>query len=386
MTDRSPRLDFPLIAASQAQKHVTHNEAILRLDDLLHAIVRDAHRASPPPAPAEGDRHLVAAGATEEWAGMEGRLAVREAGAWRFVALGEGTLLVVADPLHLLLRLAGTWTEISRRTDRLGIGTEANPETRLAVAAPSSRLTHDGAGHRLVINKATAAETASVILQTGDSGRVEIGTAGDDRLHVKGSADGSAWTTLMVLDPATGRVGIGTLAPAGPLHIMRGAANPIVERTESTPTGSGFETRKARGTPGAPEAVQNGDVIQSAVSSAHDGTTFIFCCNIRSVVDGAPSSGFVPARIEFLTMGSGGMAERMRLTRDGCLGIGTPAPSATLDVAGTVRIGQFVRSALPSAASTGAGALAYVSDEAGGGVIAFSDGTDWRRVTDRAVV
>lgn len=28
----------------------------------------------------------------------------------------------------------------------------------------------------------------------------------------------------------------------------------------------------------------------------------------------------------------------------------------------------------------------YVSDEAGGAVPAFSDGTDWRRVTDRAVI
>lgn len=30
--------------------------------------------------------------------------------------------------------------------------------------------------------------------------------------------------------------------------------------------------------------------------------------------------------------------------------------------------------------------LIYVSDESGGAVPAFNDGTDWRRVTDRAVV
>lgn len=32
------------------------------------------------------------------------------------------------------------------------------------------------------------------------------------------------------------------------------------------------------------------------------------------------------------------------------------------------------------------GAVLYVSDETGGAVIAFSDGTNWRRVTDRAIV
>lgn len=32
------------------------------------------------------------------------------------------------------------------------------------------------------------------------------------------------------------------------------------------------------------------------------------------------------------------------------------------------------------------GALIYVSDEAGGATVALSDGTDWRRVQDRAIV
>jgi hypothetical protein len=35
-------------------------------------------------------------------------------------------------------------------------------------------------------------------------------------------------------------------------------------------------------------------------------------------------------------------------------------------------------------ASAGAGQIIYVSNETGGAVLAFSDGTNWRRVTDRA--
>ena len=37
-------------------------------------------------------------------------------------------------------------------------------------------------------------------------------------------------------------------------------------------------------------------------------------------------------------------------------------------------------------ASIWTGALIYVTDETGGAVPAFSDGTNWRRVTDRAIV
>ena len=32
------------------------------------------------------------------------------------------------------------------------------------------------------------------------------------------------------------------------------------------------------------------------------------------------------------------------------------------------------------------GRLIYVSDESGGATMAFSDGTDWRRVQDRAII
>lgn len=40
---------------------------------------------------------------------------------------------------------------------------------------------------------------------------------------------------------------------------------------------------------------------------------------------------------------------------------------------------------LPNAA-TYTGGMIFVSDESGGAVMAFSDGTNWRRVTDRAIV
>jgi len=45
---------------------------------------------------------------------------------------------------------------------------------------------------------------------------------------------------------------------------------------------------------------------------------------------------------------------------------------------------SFVVASLPSAAQPGQ--MIYVSDETAGSVMAFSDGTNWRRITDRAVV
>ncbi len=50
MPDHTNHLSLPLIAAAQAQKHVTHNEALLALDSLVQIAVVD-RRAAPPIAP-----------------------------------------------------------------------------------------------------------------------------------------------------------------------------------------------------------------------------------------------------------------------------------------------------------------------------------------------
>ena len=52
----------------------------------------------------------------------------------------------------------------------------------------------------------------------------------------------------------------------------------------------------------------------------------------------------------------------------------------------TGQVTSFTVAGVPSAVTYGAGATIFVSDETGGAVLAFSDGTQWRRVTDRAVI
>jgi hypothetical protein len=49
-----------------------------------------------------------------------------------------------------------------------------------------------------------------------------------------------------------------------------------------------------------------------------------------------------------------------------------------------VQLSEFTVLTLPDA--TTEGGMIYVTDESGGAIPAFSDGSDWRRVTDRAIV
>jgi hypothetical protein len=57
-------------------------------------------------------------------------------------------------------------------------------------------------------------------------------------------------------------------------------------------------------------------------------------------------------------------------------GLSNPAPA-------TITLPAFTVATVPSAAT--AGRLIYVSNEVGGPVVCFSDGTNWLRVTDRAI-
>ena len=82
----TPLIGLPLLEASQAQKHVTHNEALLLLDAMLHLAVISRALATPPASPGDGDRYLVAASATARGWAIPGisRFVKRAAGALPF--------------------------------------------------------------------------------------------------------------------------------------------------------------------------------------------------------------------------------------------------------------------------------------------------------------
>ena len=269
----TPRLGLPQIAASQAQKHVTHNEALLDLDSFVQTSLIDRDLTAPPGSPADGDAYLVAPGATGDWAGQDNIVATSIDGAWRFTIPFQGLTAWLEDEALQLIYHAGAWHELTsllnlQNVPQLGVNTTADATNKFAAKSNAILFAalEAGAGGngdvQFKVNKESAADTGSLLFQTAFSGRAELGLAGDDDFRLKVSADGSSF-----------------------LDAIR------VERASA--------------------AVEFGD---------------------------------------------------------------------------TARVASFTVAGLPSAATRGAGALAYVNDETGGPVLAFSDGTNWRRVTDRAVV
>lgn len=207
MSDVSARLDLPFIAPSQAQKHVTHNEAVQRLDLLVQMALDGFEATEPPTAPETGARYALGQGAMGAWAGQDGQIAVFLGEAWTFVAPQEGWIATARGTADLRLYQEGAWQRFPKRIERLGIATDADALNRLSVAAGATLLSHAGEGHQLKINKATAAATASLLFQTGFSGRAEMGIAGQDDFSIKVSADGATWTEALRINAQTGHLG-----------------------------------------------------------------------------------------------------------------------------------------------------------------------------------
>lgn len=216
--DHTPRLGLPFIMPSQAQKHITHNEAIEALDALVQPTVESRSLATPPVTPLPGEAWIVPAGATGAWSGHVGELAAWQSGAWSFLDPASGWQVYDRSDQTLLVFDAGVWTPIAAlgsALPRLGINTAADSTNRLAVSAAATLLTHAGSGHQVKINKSAAADTASLLYQTNWSGRAEMGLAGDDHWRLKVSPDGSTWVNALTVNAATGAATVAaTFRPA----------------------------------------------------------------------------------------------------------------------------------------------------------------------------
>jgi hypothetical protein len=92
------RLKLPLLAVAQAQKEMTHNEALTLLDVAVQPVVQAIAPASIPSSPIAGQCWIVGTDPSGEWAGQASALAAWTAGGWRFIAPFEGmTIWSIAD-------------------------------------------------------------------------------------------------------------------------------------------------------------------------------------------------------------------------------------------------------------------------------------------------
>ena len=117
---QSSRLGLPYLAAAQAQKHVTVNESLLRLDALTQLSALSATLAAQPVAPADGDIYILPAGKTgAAWGDFaDGALAYWRDGVWEELTPKPGWRVYVEDEDALYARTGAGWEKLAAADER----------------------------------------------------------------------------------------------------------------------------------------------------------------------------------------------------------------------------------------------------------------------------
>lgn len=325
--DFTPRHALPYLLPNQAQKHVTFNDALSRLDSVVQMRVLSTDMPVQPEDPVDGDAYILPAGASgADWtSGSAGQLACVHDGGWVFLTPQDGWRAVDVERGGMLVFLAGNWHEVFRFDQATGFVVLGEGEAQAPLTVDTGRFG----------------------LVAGQAGIVVQGETGSERAEFRSVGPGP---------------------------------------------NAAFQGYGARGSLDLPEATQNGDRLFAILGSGHDGAGFVIPlpAQIDMVADGdwSPTSHGTDILIRTTPEGAtaSARAERVRFKSNGKVGIGTSEPSCRLHVEGAVRCGSFSAASLPSASDYGAGAMIHVPDASGGAIMAFSDGTDWRRTTDRSVV
>ncbi len=219
----TPNLGLPLIVAQQAMKHVTHYEALIRLDTLVQLSVLQMSVTTPPQSPKSGDRYLIGLNPTGAFSNSAGDLAFFDGSSWRYSTPVAGWMLFNVSDGYFYFYDGSIWKKFFDTLNQaqnllvLGIGTTSDSLNRLSVKTNGAlfySLGSDEGGSgdlRFTINRESASKTASQLYQTNWSGRAETGLMGDDNWRLKLSANGTTWSDALVGYSASGSIRIDQL-------------------------------------------------------------------------------------------------------------------------------------------------------------------------------
>ncbi|MDP5280009.1 DUF2793 domain-containing protein [Sphingomonas sp. DG1-23] len=146
------RFALPLLQPGQAQKEMTHNEALARLDLALHGAIVAAGVDAPPASPEQGACWLVGGAPEGAWAGHSHALAGWTSSGWIFVEPREGMALWLGSGQGMARFSDGVW-RLSELHGKVFVeGEQVVGARRGAVAEPMGGSTVDAEARAAIVS------------------------------------------------------------------------------------------------------------------------------------------------------------------------------------------------------------------------------------------
>lgn len=203
MTDQqTQRLGLPLVQAAQAQKHVTVNESLARLDGLVNLVLQSTSQTAPPLAILEGSCYAVPAGAAGAWSGEEGRIAIASNGGWMFVDAQAGMRAFIVDAGAQAIHDGIDWVQGALTLGSFGSALVARTAQAEVLVTPGASVTTS-----LIVPNAAMVIGATARVTDAISGTLtswKMGTEGAvDRFGSSLGLQRGSWARGMLSQPFT---------------------------------------------------------------------------------------------------------------------------------------------------------------------------------------
>ncbi|PHQ70694.1 MAG: hypothetical protein COB97_04210 [Paracoccus sp.] len=199
-TNETQRLEMPLLQPAQAQKHVTVNEALMRLDGLVNLTLQSVTTTTPPSQVIDGQCWGVPANPSGAWVSQSGRIAIGSNGGWVFVPAGPGMRAFIADHGICAIHDGTRWVEGALTLGQTGAGLLTGiAEAEVSVSAGAVFDTGLTIPAGVVVIGATARVTQAL---TGSLSSWRLGSLGaDDRFGQGIGKSMNSWTRGLLGSP-----------------------------------------------------------------------------------------------------------------------------------------------------------------------------------------
>ncbi|QBX99850.1 DUF2793 domain-containing protein [Rhodophyticola sp. CCM32] len=182
MTD-TPHLNLPLLSPSQAQKHVTVNAGLSRLDGMVQLRLQSVTQNDPPGVAEDGICYGVPSNGVNAWAGQGGNIAIFVNGGWDFVPPRRGFRAVILDQGVLAMHDGEDWRAGAVTLTQNGAGMALRSvETDVTITAGASVETPVIFPERALAFGVTGLVTTAI----GGATTWRLGVDGDDLRYGSG--------------------------------------------------------------------------------------------------------------------------------------------------------------------------------------------------------